>query len=101
MKEQRKVKCLFRIVLAEEGELRDAEKIRTSGRDIDSLHLRTCLFIVTAAGTQKPTGECQTADGLQMNFLQFKLTNYTRINKSKRTDTPKALKKMSSFNHLI
>lgn len=56
------------------------------------LHLCTCLFIVTAAGTENPTGESQTADGLQMNFLQSKLTNHTHINKSETTATPQQRK---------
>lgn len=65
------------------------------------MHLCTCLFIVTAAGIQNPTGESQTADGLQMNFLQSKLTNYTRINKSKGTANVRAVKKRSSFNAIL
>lgn len=51
------------------------------------LHLCTCLFIVTAAGTQNPAGGCQRADGLQMIFQQSKLTNDMHINKSKETAT--------------
>lgn len=83
------------IVLAEgrrPGE--DAEQWEIYGL----LHLCTCLFIVAAAGIQNLTGESQTADGLQMNFLQSMLTNYTRIDKPKGKLPP--LERRQIFLHL-
>lgn len=36
-----------------------------------------CLFIVTAAGVLNPTGERQTADGIQIHFRQVKKSSKT------------------------